>query len=125
MLLLLLSLGCNRGSCESSTLTKFAETNCEYWAACPEFAPFFMESMESHEACVEAMITREREVCQWATEAPCNGELSPGRVVSCVRSTRDAMETCAEVSGCEYLDTGSSGDAMYQEVDLACMNEDD
>ncbi|MCK6523129.1 hypothetical protein L6R49_17040 [Myxococcota bacterium] len=123
MLLILLFLGCNRWSCESSTLSDLAEAKCEYWAACPEFAPFIMESYETHEDCVEMITRSERDTCQWATEAPCNGKLSPARVVNCVESTKNAMEICDWVPGCVYVDTGFSGDAIYQEVELACKSE--
>ncbi|MCK6524756.1 hypothetical protein L6R49_25410 [Myxococcota bacterium] len=123
MLLILLFLGCNRATCDSSTLSDLADANCAYWAACPEFAPFIMESYETHEDCVEAMTRRERDVCLGVTEAPCNGKLSPARVVDCVEATQRAMETCDWVSGCVYVDTGISSDAMYQEVDSACKSE--
>ncbi|MCK6524757.1 hypothetical protein L6R49_25415 [Myxococcota bacterium] len=123
MVLMLLFLGCNRTSCESRTLTTLADARCQAWRACPEFAPFVFETYEDHVACVDSMTRYERDICMWATEPPCNGKLSPARVLDCAEANLEAIETCDWVPRCTYVDTGFSGDAMYQEVELACKSE--
>jgi hypothetical protein len=122
MLLILLIFGCNRTTCDSKTLTKLAEAQCEAWLACPEFAPPIASTYEDLESCTAARLAFEKELCVWATDARCHGTIVPSKVRGCAGLFRDAAKTCENEPACVYVDTGYHENGMYQDVSLDCYD---
>lgn len=118
-----LLLSCDRSTCDSKTLSELADARCQYWSACPEYAPFIFESYDDHEACVEAITRFETDTCHWATEAPCNGELNLAKAEDCAAANLGSIESCQMVPWCAHVDSGVEDDGMYQNVTPACKSE--
>lgn len=125
MLLILLIFGCNRTTCDSKTLTKLAEAQCEMWMACPEFAPGGPLVDEGYASCVEQMVARKREGCVEITSSPCNGRLVPAKMMDCVKVHRQSMKDCETEPWCEFVDTGYANDGIYQDVSSECIFVDE
>lgn len=121
MLLILLLFGCNRTTCDSKTLTKLAEAQCEAWFACPEFSPGGPLVDEGYESCVEQMVANERAFCREKTTAPCNGRLVPAKAKDCVRVRRESTKSCDRDPWCEYVDSGFANDGIYHDVSSDCI----